>query len=285
MNRTEFQVKYGLGKRLDVREIMPSDHVMGVLGSKQHGTLRIISGVAVGSEIVRGGRIRILIEDKFGDIHSAARVYSVPMGLPESHHSQWETDKGLKSRRILATGDAVPGAYVGAMIEIEGDFEYAEGWVIDTAGVLMTQKGRQRAVAFYLPKTGYTHVGRPVYDITVVDRVVLFAYADGTEGRADSLAELTPMLPEMRKHSPAMTMEGVRANFRRSQGLNARDEVLPCEMIRGIPVRIIVGKPLKEALRVVRGVITGVRSGRVTVRTEEGEVTIPTGTGRIYHDR
>lgn len=282
MNRTEFQVRHGLGKRLNVREIMPSDHVMGVLGSERHGTFRIISGVAVGSEIVRGGRIRILIEDKFGDIHSAARVYSVPEGLPESHHSQWETDKGLKSR--LATGDAVPGAYVGAMIEIEGDFEYVEGWVTDT-GVLMTQSGRQRALAFYLPKAGYTHVGRPVYDITVVNQVVLFTYADGTEGRADSLAELTPMFPEVRQHSPAMTMENVRESFRRSQGLNARDEVLPCEMTRGTPVRIIVGKPLKEALRVVRGVIIGVRSGRVTVHTEEGEVTIPTGTGRVYHDR
>lgn len=282
MNRTEFQVKHGLGRKLNVREIMPSDHVMGVLGSERHGTFRIISGVAVGSEIVRGGRIRILIEDRFGDIHSAARVYSVPEGLPESHHSQWETDKGLKSR--LATTDVVPGAYVGAMIEIEGDFEYAEGWATDT-GVLMTQNGRQRALAFYLPKAGYTHVGRPVYDVAVVNRAVLFTYADGTEGRADSLAELTPMLPEVRKHSPAMMMESVRENFRRSQGLNARDEVLPCEMIRGIPVRIIVGKPLKEALRIVRGVIIGVRSGRVTVRTEEGEVTIPTGTGRIYHDR
>lgn len=283
MNRTEFQVKYGLGKKLNVREIMPSDHVMGVLGSKRHGTFRIISGVAVGSEIVRGGRIRILIEDKFGDIHSAARVYSVPEELSGSHHSQWETDKGLKSR-ILATTDVAPGAYVGAMIEIEGGFEYAEGWATDT-GVLMTQKGRQKALAFYLPKAGYTHVGRPVYDVAVVNQVVLFTYADGTEGRADSLAELAPMLPEVRKHSPAMTMESVRENFRRSQGLNARDEVLPCEMTRGIPVRIIVGKPLKEALRVVRGVITGVRSGRVTVHTEEGEVTIPTGTGRIYRDR
>lgn len=85
MNRTEFQVRHGLGERLNVREVMSSDHVMGVLGSERHGTIRIISGVAVGSEIVRGGRIRILIEDKCGDIHSAARVYSIPVGLLESH--------------------------------------------------------------------------------------------------------------------------------------------------------------------------------------------------------
>lgn len=85
MNRTEFQVKHGLGERLNVREIMPSDHVMGVLGSERHGTIRIISGVAVGSEIMRGGRIRILIEDRFGNVHSAARVYSVPEGLSRSH--------------------------------------------------------------------------------------------------------------------------------------------------------------------------------------------------------